>query len=123
MPGPIIVVRGHAIAAPGANTDIFTARSPIKAHGQIRVLVSLATSSIFDIRWTDGTTAYSSHLNGGVALPASCLMAFDVPFSKQATSGANSTATAPATMTYSFRVATDSVIEHLEVWELDEPVA
>ena len=110
--------RAHVYAgsAPGANVDIITAFTPGPKCSALRVTVSLATSSVFDVRVTDGSTAYTIHLNGGTALTASCYYTFT--FGVRATS----TSTGSTALTYSFRVATDGVIQTLFVEEVVGPV-
>ena len=114
---PLLVYSTHALPAPGANTNIFTALTPTRGLVQIRVFVSLATGSVFNLRLTDGTDAYTIKLNGGTALTAGVAYAFDVPMSRVPTEDTTKT------ITYSFQVATDGVIQHMEVWELDKVVA
>ena len=106
----------HAGSAPGANTDIpFTdalgaAATTFKVGpnaAAVRVSVCLTTGSVFDVRVTDGTTAYSQHLNGGTALTAACLYTFTFGVRRYSTQNADTE------LTYAFRVATDSVIQTL----------
>ena len=117
MRAPIVRYSSHAQAAPGANTNIFTAITPSQGTAQVRVFISLATGSVFNLRLTDGTDAYTIKLNSGTALTAGVAYAFDIPLSAVPTEDNTKT------ITYSLQVATDSVIQHLEVWELAEPVA
>lgn len=106
----------YAGSAPGANTDIFTAVSVSESASAIRITVALTTSSVFDVRVTDGSTAYTIHLNGGTALAAATMYTF--------TFGARaySTQTGTTALTYSCRVATDSIINYLLVEEVCGPV-
>ncbi len=106
----------HAGSAPGANTDIFTAKSVGPNASAIRLTICLTTSSVVDVRVTDGSTAYSQHLNGGTALTAACLYTFTFGARRFAN---NSSSTL---LTYSIRVATDSVIQTLNVEEVVGPV-
>ena len=105
---------GHAVAAPGANTDIFTAVAPIHPGSFFEVTISLATSSIVDVRVTDGTTAYSQALNSAVALTAGQLYSFTFAVSRFSSVGG---ATA---LTYSIRVRTDGIIQTLIVDEVTD---
>ena len=93
------LVSKHALAAPGANTDAFTAVTPHATASTLRLTISLATTSIVDLRITDGTTAYSIALNAAVALVASQLYVFSFGCG--------------IGLTYSIRVRTDSVIQTL----------
>ena len=97
--------RGYAIAAPGANTNIFSVDvRPVYPCSAMRVTVSLTTTSVFNLRVTDGTTAYDLGLNGSVALVAGDL--YTLSF------GCHNG------VTYNFRVETDSVIRYLQVDEI-----
>ena len=117
MFGPVLRYSDHAKAAPGANTDFFTKLAPLSSIAQIRVFVSLATGSVFNMSVTDGTTAYAIKLNGGTALTAGVLYGFDAGLSQHLTVDTTKA------ITYSFQVATDGIIQHVEVWELDQPVS
>lgn len=115
--GPIQRYAAHAQTAPGANTDIMSADlSVLPGMAHVRVTVSLATGSVFNMTITDGTTEYALHLNSGTALTASCLYSFDVPLSTKSSAGTK-------TYSYNFQVATDGIIQHIEVWELKEIAA
>ena len=89
----------HALAAPGADTDAFTAVTPHYVASNCELTICLTISSIVDVRVTDGTTAYSQALNGGVALTAGVLYTFTFGLS--------------STLTYSIRVRTNSIIQTL----------
>jgi hypothetical protein len=106
----------HNGAAPGANTDIFTAITPAKNASCWRVGICLSTSSKVDIRVTDGSNAHSQVLNADVALVATAYYTFTFPVA------AVSTLTGSTAMTYSLRVQTDSVIETLIVDEVQGAV-
>lgn len=101
--------RIHAGAAPGANTDIITDFTP-KSDAILEVTVSLTTSSVLNLVYTDGTTEYADGLNGNTALTAGALYTFEVdaPASDQ---GGDA-------LTYNFQVETDSVIRCLYVREV-----
>lgn len=99
----------HALAAPGADTNMVTAFTPGASTNYLEVQISLATASILDLRVTDGTTAYSIALNNGVALNASQLYRFDVLCAHVAGS---------TTLTYSLRVRTNGVIQNLVIREV-----
>lgn len=95
----------HALAAPGANTDIFaTDLTPTNQRSAMRVTVSLAVASVFNVTITNGTTEYTIGLNGGVALVASTLYTFSF--------------SCGSAYSYNFRVATNGVIQHLLVEEI-----
>lgn len=97
--------RGHAIAAPGANTNIFTDNlTPVYSCSVFRVTVALTTASVFNVIMTDGTTSYTNGLNLSVALQAGDLYTF--------TFGVHNG------NTYNFQVETDSVIRILQVDEV-----
>lgn len=106
------VVLIHAGAAPGANTDIFTAITPSGDAAAWRIQIALTTGSKVDVRVTDGSTAYSQTLNNDVALTAACLYTFTILVASTSTI-AGSTA-----LTYSLRVKTDSIIQTLIVDEV-----
>ena len=97
--------RGHAIAAPGANTNIFsTSLTPVYSCSAFRVTVALATASVFNVVSTDGTTSYTLGLNQSNALQASDLYTF--------TFGVHNS------NTYNFQVETDGIIRVLQVDEI-----
>ncbi len=104
---------GHAIAAPGANTNIFTALTPTAGEASTwRLQISLATASVVNLRVTDGTTAYTQNLFNGDSLVASRL--FTCQFMVAATSSLSGT----TALTYSIQVATDGVIQTLIIDEV-----
>lgn len=106
----------YAGAAPGANTDIVTPFKVSESASAVRVTVCLTTGSVFDVRVTDGSTAYTMHLNGGTALTAACLYTFTFAARRY------SSQTGTTELTYSFRVATDGVINYLLAEEVCGPV-
>ncbi len=103
-------------AAPGANTNIVTAFGVSESASALRVTVCLSTSSVFNVVVTDGTNPHTQSLNGGTALAANALYTFTFGVRKY------STQTGETALTYSFQVATDSVIETLFVEEITGPV-
>lgn len=117
------VATAHALAAPGANTSFLGTTvtadgvAGLRPSGQAtayRVTISLATSSVLDVYVTDGSTAYTIHLNGGTALTASCFYTF--------TFGVSKTTNGTTALVYQLRVATDSVIQQLAIDEVNGPV-
>lgn len=106
------VVMVHAGAAPGVNTDIFTALTPGPGATAWRIQIALTTGSKVDLRVTDGSTAYSQTLNNDTALTAACLYNFTVLVSN------TSSLSGTTSLTYSLRVKTDSVIQTLIVDEV-----
>ena len=117
MLGAVLRYSAHALASPGNDTDFFTKIAPLSSIAQIRVCLSLATGSVLNLSLTDGTTAYALKLNGGTALTASVWYAFDVCLS------AHPTLDTTKSITYSLQLATTGIVQHVEVWELDQPVA
>lgn len=118
------VATAHALAAPGSNTSFLstsvtadgtTGITPSAHANAWRVTISLATSSVLDVYVTDGSTAYTLHLNGGTALTASCLYTFTFGVSATKQDGATA-------LVYQLRVATDSVIQQLAIDEVAGPV-
>lgn len=98
------VVNQHALAAPGADTDFPAAvASGFKGvtGGAFRITVALATTSVLNLRVTDGSTPYTQALNDNTALTAGNLYTFVV--------GCH------ADYTYAFQVETDSIIQTLIV--------
>lgn len=106
------VVLIHAGAAPGANTDIFTALTPSNDASAWRIQICLTTGSKVDVRVTDGTTAYSQTLNNDTALTAANLYTFTILVAS------TSSLSGSTALTYSLRVKTDSVIQTLIVDEV-----
>jgi len=94
----------YDLAAPGADTDIFTAVTPKDGVYAWRVTVALTTSSVFNVSATDGTTPHVWGLNASGALNAADLYSFEHAVSPD--------------ITYSYQVETDSVVEALIVDEL-----
>jgi hypothetical protein len=101
----------HALAAPGANTDAFTAFTPNHQGAVLDIDLSLATGSIVDLRVTDGTTAYSQALWDGASLTAGQRYSCSVLAPRQ------TDAATPKTLTYSIRVRTDGIIQTLTIHE------
>ena len=106
------VVNIHAGAAPGVNTNIFTALTPSDHASAWRIQIALTTGSKVDLRVTDGTTAYSQTLNNDTALTAACLYTFTVLVAS------TSSLSGTTALTYSLRVKTDSIIQTLIVDEV-----
>ena len=105
MEGIIGQRRGHAIAAPGANTNIFsTSLTPVYQCSAFRVTVALTTASVFNVVMTDGTTSYTNGLNASAALQAGDLYTF--------TFGVHNG------NTYNFQIETDGVVRILQVDEI-----
>jgi hypothetical protein len=95
----------HALAAPGANTDIFaTDLRPNCGRSAMRVTVSLAVSSVLNVTITNGTTKYTIALFDGAALPASALRSL--------------TFSCGSAYSYNLQVATNGIIQHLLVEEI-----
>lgn len=103
----------YALAAPGANTAFPTAITPNHHGSHFRVWVALTTASVFNMRVTDGTTAYVNGLNGSVALAAGDVYQFDVPCPKTTDGASGGTA-----LSYNFEIETDSVVRMLVVDEV-----
>lgn len=97
----VIMHSGFDIAAPGANTDIISSDLSPKVSGAFRITVAVSTSTVFDVKVTDGTDTHVISLNDGVALTANALYTFSFGVSDA--------------LDYNFRVKTDSVIEVLQV--------
>ena len=87
----------HNQAAPGANTNIFTAINPKSGTNRMRVSICLAVSSVLNLRSDDGVTGFDQGLNASNALNAGDLYEFE-----WSTIQSN---------TYSLRVETDGVIQ------------
>lgn len=103
----------YALAAPGANTDIFsTALAPNHNGSCFRVAVVLTTASVFNFTVTNGTTGYTVGLNNSVALAAGDMYIFEFPAPKFSSLG-GSTA-----LSYNFQVETDSIVNMLVVDEI-----
>ena len=117
MLGAVLRYSAHALASPGNDTDFFTKIAPLSSIAQVRFCISLATGSILNVSITEGTNAYAIKLNGGTALTAGIWYAFDICLSQHLTVDTTKA------ITYSLQVATTGVIQHVEVWELDQPVA
>jgi len=94
----------YDLAAPGANTDIFTAVTPKDGVYAWRVTVALTTSSVFNVSATDGTTPHAWGLDASGALNAADLYSFEHSVSPG--------------VSYSYQIETDGVVEYLAVDEL-----
>lgn len=97
----------HAGAAPGANTDIFTAVKVAPGCAFLRLTICLTTGSKVDVRVTDGSTPYSQTLNNNTALTAACLYVFEWAARRYSAQSGDTE------LTYSIRVQTDSIIQTL----------
>jgi hypothetical protein len=104
----------HALAAPGANADIFTAIAPNHQGAVFDCEISLANASIVDVRVTDGSTAYSQAILDGASLTAGTRYSFSFLAPKQ------TDAATPLSLTYSLRVRTDGIIQSLIVDEVTD---
>ena len=118
------VATAYALAAPGAATNMLSATTnadgttgltPSALANAYRITVSLATTSVFNVYVTDGTTAYTQSLNDGTALTAGRLYTFTFGVSRTKQDGTT-------TLTYQFRVATDGIIQTLLVDEVSGAV-
>lgn len=109
----------HAGAAPGANTNIFTAVKVSPRCARLRLTIALTTGSKVDVRVTDGSTAYSQTLNGNTALTANCLYVFE--WGARRYSSQPATPGTTAELSYSIRVQTDSVIQTCFLEEIASP--
>lgn len=118
---PGLVCSIHALAAPGANTNIIAASNqlgtgvsyaPTRERGAhyLDVWVALATASVFNARVTDGTTAYARGLNESSALQAGDLYRFSLPCPSHNHLGVQ--------LTYDFQVETNGVIQTLVVYRV-----
>lgn len=97
------------IAAPGANTGITGGITPTVGCA-IRVTVSLATSSVFNVTVTpDGGTKRTHGLNTSAPLNANDLYSFVFGAAIADASG--------AALSYDFEVETDGIIRYLVVEE------
>lgn len=104
-------------SAPGANTNILSSSlTPGPNASAYRVTVCLATASVFNVRVTNGTTAFTMGLNASAALNAGDLYTFTFGVRK------NSTQTGTTALSYNFQVETDGVINYLLVDEILGPV-
>lgn len=101
----------YAGSAPGVNTNILaTGIVPPKDVGAFRITVALAAASVFNVRVTDGTTAYTQGLKESAALNAGDLYTFTMGVSRTSDGSEDGT-----TLTYNFQVETDGVIQTLIV--------
>jgi hypothetical protein len=95
---------GFNIPAPGANTNILATGITPKKSGTMRVTVNLATGSVFNVQLNQGATNILGSLGSG-ALAAGAMNSFAF--------GCN-----PNT-TYNFQVATNGIINYLQVEHSD----
>ncbi len=111
------VYKGHA---PGANTNILATSVKVSGHASaIRVTVCLATASVFNLRITDGTDAFTIGLNASAALQAGDLYTFT--FGARRYKSQPYTDGTTAEFSYNFQVKTDGVINLLFVDEIIGP--
>lgn len=110
------IYAGYNVPAPGANTNIFTAKRPSRRATRWRVFVVLATGSVFNYRVTDGTNAFTVGLNGSTALNAGDAYSFEFDVENSTDGSESGTA-----LTYSLQVETDGVIRQLIVTEVTGP--
>jgi len=94
----------YDLAAPGSDTDIFTALEPRGGGYAWRVTVALTVASVFNVSATDGTTPHIWGLNASAALNAADLYSFEHSVSPG--------------VSYSYQIETDGVVEYLAVDEL-----
>lgn len=95
-------------AAPGANTDIVSAGITVPEGGALRISVSLATASVFNLMVTAaGGTQRAIGLNQSVALNAGDGYTFPWSAIKVDQNG--------AAVTYNFQVETNGIIRYLVV--------
>lgn len=106
----------HAGAAPGANTNCFTAKSVGPNASALRLTICLTTTSKVDVRVSDGTTAYSQHLFANADCTASNI--YTCVFGARRFANADGV----TLLTYSIRLQTDSVIQTLNIEEIIGPV-
>lgn len=99
---------GFNIAAPGANANILSSSITPNYGCALRVTVCLATTSVFNVTMTQGSTTFTCGLNSSVALVSGDLYTFSF--------GGN-TDTA-----YNFQVETDGIIRILQVDEVSSGV-
>ena len=102
--------RTFNLAAPGANTDFYTADlTPVYPASTMRVSVRLSTASVLNLIIKQGATTFTTGLNASAALQAGDLYTFVF--------GIN------GSCTYNFQVETDGVISYFQVDELSGVVA
>jgi hypothetical protein len=105
----------YAGAAPGANTDIFTAVKFSPDATCARLTIALTTGSKVDVRVTNGTTAYSQHLFANADCTAGCVYTCAFGVRRFANNGTT-------LLTYSIRLQTDGIIQTLNLEEVIGPV-
>ena len=105
----------HAGAAPGANTDCFTAKSVGPNASALRITICLTTTSKVDLRVSNGTTAYSQHLFANADCTAGCVYTCAFGVRRFANNGTT-------LLTYSIRLQTDGIIQTLNLEEVIGPV-
>ena len=109
MSGLLPLVRRHAIAAPGADTNILTTGIIPKEDGVMCVTVCLTTGSVFNVTITDGTTSYVNGLGASAALNSGDMYTFCFG--------------CLTSLTYNFQVETNSVIRELHVFVMTNSIA
>lgn len=110
MPMDAILIRAESynVPAPGAATNILTTSLTPKFGGAFRVTVCLATGSVFNVTITKASNTFTCGLNGGTALTAGMLYTFSFGVS--------------TLQSYNFQVATNGIIQVLQVDEVDSGV-
>ena len=103
------------LAAPGADTNIFTAIVPRDNSGIWRISIALTVSSTLNLSVTDGTTTHILALNGNVPLTAASMFNFSIGVTRQDQSNNN--------LSYSLQIGTDGVVEFLIIDELTSGVS
>jgi len=104
MAGPRLINRADEfdVAAPGVDTDILSADiTPNEMYFTMRITVTLAVESIFNITETRGGVTNTYGLNGSTALTAGDEFTF--------TRGCSPSSS------YNFQVEIDGIIERLQV--------
>lgn len=114
--GCIALAQAYNLAAPGANTNWFTPVSVGPNASAIRITFSLGTTSKVDVRVTDGTNAFSIHLNANADCTADCMYTF--VFGARRTS----TAAGSTVLTYSLRSQTNGIVQYATIEEVVGPV-
>lgn len=108
MDGLAVKSDNFNVSAPGAATNILSTSLTPTMGGAFRITVSVATGSVFNVTITKSGTTKTLALNGGTALTAAALYTFCFGVST-----AN---------TYNFQVATNSIINVLQVDEVSSGV-
>jgi len=114
----IVMVDRQSIPAPGAATAVLaSALTPPIGCVKLVVSVVLATGSVFNVTIGNGSATNSIKLNGGTALTADCLYAFDVFVARHTTDAT------PLTRAVNFIATTDSIYTHLNVTAFCDPTS